>query len=614
VPISTGTNIKFVGAYRAADNAAVLNGGTVGTATGAVPTVNRLLIGQIGGGQILNGWVTSLIYYPTRLPNTQLQQLTTPAPATPSLTLDFATMTALPSTVSFSRPSNATMYDATGKLTYAPNNLATYSQDFTNAAWTKTNLTVSGNVVTASAGNATHRLQTAGAAVYANFVFTLEAAAGTLRYIQLYNGTNAELYANFDLQAGTVGTFGTLTTASIVNLGGGRYRCIAVWGSFAAGANNFISMGTASNNAYGPTFNATGTETFTVYQAQLEAVTYQTTPSTYVATTSAAYYGPRLDYNPATLAPNGLLIEEARTNLFSNSGSIGGTFWSNVATTFTLIYGVAPDGTTSSTRIQFPVATSAARIVQTPASGTGATTFSVWIRGTNGSSGSIGLQTQTSPGVDGLTTVNFTGTWQRFSATYTATVGGGTIGIRNDTANAVDIEVWGAQLEAGAFFTSYIPTAASSVARSADVASLTGTALTLLQATQWTAIAKATTASYANFPALIGGQASTGMLTMNNGRGARAQTNTGASTLDTANVVSGVNVPFTAGVATSVGGKSIALNGGTVATDTGSIGGIAVQFYLGNNGSNVSALNGWVATLTLYNTRLYDSQLQQLTT
>ena len=38
------------------------------------------------------------------------------------------------SSLTYSGPSLATMFDSTGKLTYAPNNLLTYSNTFSNAA------------------------------------------------------------------------------------------------------------------------------------------------------------------------------------------------------------------------------------------------------------------------------------------------------------------------------------------------------------------------------------------------------------------------------------------------------------------------------------------------
>ncbi len=64
-------------AYRAADFAGCLNGGTVSTgATGTVPTVTSLRIGRFVSLNHANGWIRRIAYYPTRLPDTTLQGLT----------------------------------------------------------------------------------------------------------------------------------------------------------------------------------------------------------------------------------------------------------------------------------------------------------------------------------------------------------------------------------------------------------------------------------------------------------------------------------------------------------------------------------------------------------
>jgi hypothetical protein len=68
---------KKILAYRAADFAACLNGGTVSTgATGTIPTVTNLRIGRFVAVNHINGWIRRIAYYPTRLPNATLQGLT----------------------------------------------------------------------------------------------------------------------------------------------------------------------------------------------------------------------------------------------------------------------------------------------------------------------------------------------------------------------------------------------------------------------------------------------------------------------------------------------------------------------------------------------------------
>jgi quinol-cytochrome oxidoreductase complex cytochrome b subunit len=67
-------------AYKAADFAISTNGGTVSTSSvGAVPVVNRMVIGaSVGGGAPVNGTIKRLTFWPTRLANTTIQQITQP--------------------------------------------------------------------------------------------------------------------------------------------------------------------------------------------------------------------------------------------------------------------------------------------------------------------------------------------------------------------------------------------------------------------------------------------------------------------------------------------------------------------------------------------------------
>jgi hypothetical protein len=77
---TAGSFGKLAVAYKVNDFAASINAGTVGTDTlGTLPTVNEVIIGSnytnISGK--LNGTIKKLAYYPKRLPNAELQGLTT---------------------------------------------------------------------------------------------------------------------------------------------------------------------------------------------------------------------------------------------------------------------------------------------------------------------------------------------------------------------------------------------------------------------------------------------------------------------------------------------------------------------------------------------------------
>jgi hypothetical protein len=132
---------------------------------------------------------------------------------------------------------------------------------------------------------------------------------------------------------------------------------------------------------------------------------------------TAAINAPRFDYNPTTLASLGLLIEEQRTNLILNSATLSTQNVTVTAVAHTLSF-----------------------------YGTGTVTLS----GTSTAGPLVGT---------GAYPVRSTLTFTPTAGTLTLTVSG---------------NVQFAQLEVGTFSTSYIPTVASQVTRSADNASMTG--------------------------------------------------------------------------------------------------------------------------------------------
>ena len=76
--ITAGSLFAQADAYKAADFAIAVNGGTVSTSSsGSVPVVNKMIIGaSINGGAAVNGTIKRLTYWPTRFNNATHQQIT----------------------------------------------------------------------------------------------------------------------------------------------------------------------------------------------------------------------------------------------------------------------------------------------------------------------------------------------------------------------------------------------------------------------------------------------------------------------------------------------------------------------------------------------------------
>ena len=169
---------------------------------------------------------------------------------------------------------------------------------------------------------------------------------------------------------------------------------------------------------------------------------------------------PRWDYNPSTQALQGLLIEEARTNLLLWSTDFTNAAWAlfNGATKGATIVG--PGGTAGMT-VNFS-STYPSQFYQSISGYPAGTTFSVWARANTLSSFQLRFS------VDGNSpTLTLTSQWQRFSFVTTGSTNTN-VAIQNAAATAGSIDIAMPQLEAGAFPTSYIGTTSASVTRAQD--------------------------------------------------------------------------------------------------------------------------------------------------
>jgi hypothetical protein len=195
---------------------------------------------------------------------------------------------------------------------------------------------------------------------------------------------------------------------------------------------------------------------------------------------------PRFDYDPVTGECKGLLIEESRSNLLLQSTTPDNLVspWGKGINTTRVGVTTAPDGT--NTAVYYSGNGSSGnefvnQVVNLLANTT--YTVSVWAKLISGSvptSGNIITASYNNGIGEARSNVSFNGNltteWKRFSTTYTNI---NAISYSQfftaDQNNTAQIAIWGAQVEAGAFPTSYIPTVASTVTRSADNASMTGT-------------------------------------------------------------------------------------------------------------------------------------------
>jgi hypothetical protein len=390
-------------------------------------------------------------------------------------------------------------------------NLLTYSEDFSNAAWsTNAGATKDAyNTIVAPDGTLTADTVSITTTIYSSIyrgvgygtpspdTYTVSV------WLKVPTGTSP-----FKMYAYTTGSTIVETSTLTATTDWKRFSMTFTTTDINLQVYPLMTVGTAG--------------TFHIWGMQIEKVTGQANqnPSEYVSTgvkTSAPYHGANVDgvkyfttYNGNTVASNvvieatgaaipdatlhGYVAEGARTNLALQSEDITTTWVSSPSglTTFqgtgleavrTANYGVAPNGATTADRLQLNLnggTTSNDRSGINLSNNLTTSvnyTSSIYVKPLDGTSIStlmsfLGIGQLANGGAEtGQSYETLPNGWYRIKRNCTPTVASGTFRIQltgGYGVNTLDVLVWGMQYEQASFASSYIPTTTASVTRNGD--------------------------------------------------------------------------------------------------------------------------------------------------
>lgn len=356
---------------------------------------------------------------------------------------------------------------------------------------------------------------------------------------------------------------------------------------------------------------------------------------------TAAVDAPRFNHDPVTLQPKGLLIEDARTNLFTYSNQLDNAAWTKVRCSVSPDVATAPDGTLTADKlvedtsnnshvigrnISFisGVAYTATLVIEAAGrtqvalvfpSGAFTTSRILFDLSAVTAVVTLGAATATIQYIGGgryLCTATATATATASAFVEVRLCSGG-----SDTylGNGVSgVNVGGTQIEAGASSSSLILTTAAAVPRAADIAPMTGANFS-----SWYNPLEGTFVwdFGENNGTVVGGVGdtfdNTQYLTATSGSVNIRSANVVSTGITTAASPAGARIAW----AYKLNDFAVSRNGAAVVTDTlGDVPISPVRLMIGSNPWGISGGNslfGHIRRLDYYNTRLPNADLQRLT-
>jgi len=381
--------------------------------------------------------------------------------------------------MSVTRATTATRVNSAGLVELVPYNLLTYSEDFSNATWNKSEISLTSGQSSPLGTNTAYKI-TGTSAVNAYLYDSVSVTNGNVYTASVYLKGDTSGSVSLRVDSGSTAPNNPVSYTT-------------EWQRFTY---TFTAGSTTADVVLGAYLTWTGNEAIYVYGFQLVegsvAKDYQKTETRLNI--------PRLDYSNGT-CPS-LLVEPQRTNLVTYSSSFDNAAWTKGNGTVTANATTSPSGITDADKFAEDSSTDAHYFGNDTATATSgqSVTFTIFAKQSERSWIAIRLYsgfgsifgyyniangTLGTIGAGGVGNIEDYGNgWYRCSLTITmvsnsvclpyvfSSTGNGTITFTGTSGSG--IYVYGAQLEVGSYPTSYIPTTSASVTRNADVISKTG--------------------------------------------------------------------------------------------------------------------------------------------